>query len=215
MRDSLTGSSTIATKYLCSIADVVNYVDYLNLKNNSSSISITSSVTSILQSYIGIISQAFEMAPEVQGPLKTQNFNGFYDGTGCDTLYLAKTPLQSVSSILFRSTPTSAWTSVTSTVLVYRNKIKLYNDVFAYGSQNYKINYFAGYLDEELECLKQPTIEEVALMFYESRKQGEARLGISNKTLPVNPGENIGFNSQAVYDRHRKLLLPFRKGIVV
>jgi len=140
--DPLTGSSTASNaNWIVSLADV-----FEQQKDDSSA---TASVSAYYSNCISRVSDYIEFRRNK--PVANQTYYGLYDGDGCDELELRNYPITSITSLKYRSNPTTSWTdiitsgSISANCLLYSYKIKLYNYSFPCGCQNIQVVYSAGY----------------------------------------------------------------------
>lgn len=186
-----------ATASIVTLAEVQSYLNNSNTSLTAFLTNCISQVQSIFESYI-------------QKPICETSITGLYDGDGTCELYTANYPILSVSTLQYRSDPTSStWTNFVNYIL-YNDFIKLYNETFAKGTQNIKVVYKAGYYTVPSD-IKKIAIEAVAEIYKESG-QGNNRLGIESTN--VSEGNSYGDTYSKLWNDHQKIL-DLYKNIVI
>jgi hypothetical protein len=205
--DSLTSSSTASNaNMIVSLADVN---EYLNIDESTSA-----TVSAFYSNCISRVSDRIESYLNL--PVKAQDFLGYYDCIGCNSLYLNNYPILNVSSLKHRTSPISDWQnvitqgSIENYLLIYAYKIELYNHNFYSGQKSIEIKYRAGY-ENIPDDIKQVALEMVVMIGKESSKSmngDNGRLGIGT----MNGGSNNFSTSYISLDeRHEKILDRYKK----
>lgn len=189
---------------LCTVSQVLN--DWLGSNNSASATSVN-----FVNDCIDRITGEFEEITEL--PLVSRSVTGYYDGTGTCELYTNCFPISSVTSVKYRNTPLESYsTSISSSnIVVYYDKIVLYNYDFTCGLKNYEIIYNAGYStgSKQLKTLEGLAIKSVVQLLKKSNNPS----GLSENSLGLASAQGVDFNSvfKEVIDEAMPILLKFKR----
>jgi hypothetical protein len=179
--DSLTGTSTATNAN--NILSISTDLWYLG---NSSS--ITGSLSSQITNAIHWVSDGIES--DFKHKVVVQELFGFYNSNGGSILFTNNYPIQSITSLMIRTSVDNAWEDITSyvdesSIGGNSNKIILKTTKSFYcGINTVKLHYTAGYNPVPAD-IKQLAIERLAITLRESQipEVGKNLLGISSKTI--------------------------------
>lgn len=204
--DVLTGSSTSTTShYLVSLAEVCTPLG----------IATSASTIGFVNSAIGYVSAEFESY--CQRKLKAVDLLGSYDGDGSCWLNTQNYPINSITTLKYRTAPNSAYTniitnasdSISANVVIYTTGIELYNYRFPVGSQSIQIYYNAGYstIPDDLKMIAIEAVIDKIKQF--NVVDGEQRLGISTKNTQGGTETYVSIAPQhkLILDRYKKRLI--------
>lgn len=198
---SSTGSNLLVT-----ITEVKQFV---KPKDTNFEVSLSSFYTNI----ISYVSDSIENY--CKKTLVAKDFTGYYNTSNCDTLYLDNTPINSVSSLKYRTDPTQPYsnnviTSSNQKILIYPNYIQIYNGYLNSGFKAIEIIYNAG-LTTIPGDLKLVTLE-MCQMIYNNSNRGNSFLGLKSISDSFNSNAGtMSFDYNSLKKEHFEILNGYKK----